>query len=48
MNDYGDFNRSSETYPSFIPKSAWQPRKQDPDLEMCIGCVESDIASYKS
>ena len=47
FNDRDDTNRSSEKYPSFIPKSDWQPPKQGPDLETFISSVESDKASHK-
>ena len=48
FNDRDDTNRSSEKYPSFVPKNDWQPHKQGPDLETFIRSVESDIASHKS
>ena len=47
FNDRDDTDRSSDKYPSFIPKSDWQPPKQGPDLETFISSVESDIASHK-
>ena len=47
FNDRDDTNCSSEKYPSCVPKSDWQPRKQGPDLETFIISVESDIASHK-
>ena len=47
FNDRDNTNRSSEKYPSFVPKSDWQPPKQGPDLETFISCVETDIASHK-
>ena len=47
FNDRDDTNRSSEKYPSFVPKSDWQPPKQGPDLETFISSVVCDIASHK-